>query len=633
MQRRPFLEREKGASGSGLLYTFRKMRSEHFGMQVVFRLGTAVLHPWSKREAVEEACRAQPDARLRPMRPECAALLLLLLTAFVSVTAQETPGPATAGPEQRAAGLQHQIDLLTAEPAVARAHWGVLVTTLDGTAIASRNPAQFFQPASNAKLFTTAAAIAVLGPESTVTTRLLSRGPLLAGTLSGDLILEGAGDANFAVDDVPYLPPAAMHARHEAEATPGSPEAAAKDAREAHPLRALEALAEAVAKAGITIITGDVIGDDTLFPAEPYPEAWGLDDTVWGYGAPISALTIHDNQIVLRVTPGATPGSPAVVLPEANLPAWYTFDTTGLTTGASRSGTHVALDRAPGSREVRFWGSIASDAHEDVEVLAIDDPATFAATALTQLLEARGITVHGVARAGHRLPTGTRGFQEIARGSLAVDVPAPLLQTGTLPVGEQVLATNRSSTLADDEILTNKTSQNLHAELLLERLALTVAPEPAAGSGFAANFPIDPGSRALGARVVRSFLLRAGLAPDDFVFFDGSGLSAHDLVTPRATARLLQFAATQPWIAAWKASLPIAGVDGSLASRFARPPLTGHLFAKTGTLGEARALSGYLECRSGRTVIISIFVDTHAPGSTSDREVMDRIVAAVYNAQ
>ena len=133
---------------------------------------------------------------------------------------------------------------------------------------------------------------------------------------------------------------------------------------------------------------------------------------------------------------------------------------------------------------------------------------------------------------------------------------------------------------------------------------------------------------------MRAFLtVRAGLDPGDFVFFDGSGLSGHDLVTPRATVRLLEYAAGQPWFAGWKASLPVGGVDGSLANRFVKAPLLGKVFAKTGTLGEARALSGYVECRSGRTVVFSIMVDTHAPGSSADREVMDRMVAAVWAAE
>jgi D-alanyl-D-alanine carboxypeptidase/D-alanyl-D-alanine-endopeptidase (penicillin-binding protein 4) len=102
-------------------------------------------------------------------------------------------------------------------------------------------------------------------------------------------------------------------------------------------------------------------------------------------------------------------------------------------------------------------------------------------------------------------------------------------------------------------------------------------------------------------------------------------------VTPRATAKLLQFATTQPWFADWKKSLPVAGEDGSLRARFPEAPLKDHVFAKTGTLGEARALSGYVDCASGKTVIFSVMVTDHAPGSV-DMKVMDRIVEAIAAA-
>jgi D-alanyl-D-alanine carboxypeptidase/D-alanyl-D-alanine-endopeptidase (penicillin-binding protein 4) len=128
-------------------------------------------------------------------------------------------------------------------------------------------------------------------------------------------------------------------------------------------------------------------------------------------------------------------------------------------------------------------------------------------------------------------------------------------------------------------------------------------------------------------------LLNAGLDGDDFVFYDGSGLSGHDLVAPRATVQLLAYATKQPWFAEWKAALPVGGEDGTLASRFADPPLKDHLFAKTGTLGESRALSGYVDAASGHEVIFSIFVDDHAPGGSTDRKVMDEIVAAIAAAE
>jgi len=133
--------------------------------------------------------------------------------------------------------------------------------------------------------------------------------------------------------------------------------------------------------------------------------------------------------------------------------------------------------------------------------------------------------------------------------------------------------------------------------------------------------------------MVRGFLLRAGLDPGDFVFYDGSGLSSHDLVTPRATAQLLAYATKQPWFAQWKAALPVGGEDGTLSSRFPDAPLKDHLFAKTGTLGESRGLSGYVDTSSGKQVIFSIYVDDHSPNGSKDREVMDKIVAAIAAAE
>ena len=127
-------------------------------------------------------------------------------------------------------------------------------------------------------------------------------------------------------------------------------------------------------------------------------------------------------------------------------------------------------------------------------------------------------------------------------------------------------------------------------------------------------------------------MLHAGLVDGDFLFYDGSGLSTKDLVTPRAEAQLLAYAARQPWFAQWKAALPIGGVDGTLASRFTQAPLKGHVFAKTGSLGESRALAGYVQCASGRTVIFAILDDEHEPGTTADRVAMDEIVEAIAAA-
>jgi D-alanyl-D-alanine carboxypeptidase/D-alanyl-D-alanine-endopeptidase (penicillin-binding protein 4) len=292
---------------------------------------------------------------------------------------------------------------------------------------------------------------------------------------------------------------------------------------------------------------------------------------------------------------------------------------------AAGTGSHVNVERLPGSRVLRVYGTIAVDAQPDVEHVSIDDPALYAAIALRQLLVERGIVVDGEAKAQHQVVQDGRGFlsavneplTECEANAIAGNRCAP---TCRIPFRQNMLASKVSAPLAEDVTLTLKVSQNLHAEMLLHRLGVFwSAPCKAIGTGSTVD----------GARIVRGFLVRAGLDPGDFLFYDGSGLSSHDLVTPRATAQLLAYATKQPWFAQWKAALPVGGEDGTLASRFPDAPLKDHLFAKTGTLGESRGLSGYLDTASGKQVIFSIFVDDHAPNGSKDREVMDGIVAAI----
>jgi D-alanyl-D-alanine carboxypeptidase/D-alanyl-D-alanine-endopeptidase (penicillin-binding protein 4) len=519
-----------------------------------------------------------------------------------AVSAQAAP-PAYPGNPL----LGAQVAALLADPAVARAHWGIAVTTLDGTPIFGLNEGQYFRPASNNKIFTTAAAMALLGPNRSVaTTVTLTAIADSQGNVTGDIVLTGAGDATFASGSFPYLSPAERKA------------AAATSGPKPDPLQDLDELADRIAKAGITHITGNVIGDDTLWPWQPYAEGWELDDAVWGYGAPVSALTIHDNQLTITVTPGA-PGQAATssVLPDMG---YYEIQTTVQTVAAGAPAA-LDIDRAPGSRLVRVYGTIEAGRPYATEI-AIEDPAAFAAQAFKAALEAHGVKVDGSAIPRHRESVDPQDFIAESHQPLptlptqpvrATSIPTPGCN-GICPVS----MAHAGPPLAQDIKVILKISQNLHAEVVLHALGRTYGTD---------------GSTAQGVRVVRQFLINAGLDPNDFVFYDGSGLSTHDLITPRATAQFLAFAAKQPWFAQWKASLPVGGEDGTMGSRFATGPLQNHLFAKTGSLGETAALSGYLDAASGRTLIFSVFVDTHTPVHSIDRATLDKIVAAIAAAE
>lgn len=538
---------------------------------------------------------------------------LAMIAAVQPVSAQQNAGcdgpVGNAGRSGACTNLARRIAGLLDSPAVARAHWGVAVEGMDGAPIYGWNEGQMFQPASTAKLFTTAAAMALLGPEKTFETRVVTKGAMSQdGVLEGDLELVGGGDANLSGRALPYV-------------APGPKPKTAGPAPD--PLRYLQQLADEVVAKGLKVVSGDVVGDDTYFAWEPYGADWSADDLMWGYGAPVSALSVNDNQIKMTIAPGALSSDRATVTMEPDV-HYYTVVNEVWSSNPLKN--LVGIDRALGSKVIQAYGGIAVGAAPEVEELAIVDPAEYAALALKQLLEARGVVVRGRARAEHWEAHDVGNFlQEVRQpvpsfeGLLNRTSRISCEDSGRpeLRADETVLATHVSVPMVEDVVLMNKVSQNLHAEMLLRNLGKATT---------------CVGRISTGAQMVRQFLLAAGLDQDDFVFYDGSGLSGHDLVTPRATARLLQYAAEQTWFADWKQSLPVGGVDGSLEGRFTKAPLKGRVFAKTGTLGEARALSGYVECASGRTVIFSIMVGNHAPQYNADREVMDKIVAAIAAA-
>jgi len=473
-----------------------------------------------------------------------------------------------------------------------QAHWGISVVSLSGKPIYSYDDAQLFHPASNAKLFTTAAAFALLPSQLTVTTRIVTAAPpSSSGVISGDVIILGAGDPNISGRTVPYD---------------------GKTERPNPPLAALEDMADQVLRHGVRSINGNIVGDDTWFPYEPYPQGWSWGDLQWEYGAPISALTVNDNVVYLNLMPAPVAGQTAIA---TWLPATHYYDLDNGVTTVAGGAESFGIDRAPGSLAVRIYGQTPMNGDGIHTALAIEDPADYAARSLKEMLEARGIRVTGKAVARHRYETGTGPFRQEQDQPLALQ-PVSLL-TVVAPYQGTVLASHVSPPLSQDLVVTNKVSQNLHAELTLRTLGKLLGTD---------------GSLAEGTRVVRQFLLQAGIAPGDFMMYDGSGLSPMDLVTPRAFTEFLVYAAAQQWGPEFRGTLPIGGVDGTLAGRFERPPLEGKVFAKSGTLSEAAALTGYVVTARGKSVAFSILCNAHLPGNEAVRQTMDKMVAAIAAA-
>jgi len=163
-----------------------------------------------------------------------------------------------------------------------------------------------------------------------------------------------------------------------------------------------------------------------------------------------------------------------------------------------------------------------------------------------------------------------------------------------------------SPPLLEDLRVTNKISQNLHADLFLSDVA---------------------GSRGAGLQALADFLSQIGIKPGETQFFDGSGLSRGTLVTPDAVVALLRYMGHSAHSEEWFTTLPIAGVDGSLEHRLEGKRTKGRIRAKTGTLGHVSALSGYAEGRKEKRLTFSIFVNNTLASAEERTALIDRICA------
>jgi D-alanyl-D-alanine carboxypeptidase/D-alanyl-D-alanine-endopeptidase (penicillin-binding protein 4) len=497
------------------------------------------------------------------------ALSLLLLAAAAAALADNAQ-PLADGAQPLAGRIEQ---LFAQSPVTRTAFWGIQVTELStGKTLYELNANRFFVPASNTKLFSTSLALTRLGPGFTFQTRVLAAAePDAAGRIAGDVRLVGGGDPNLSARAIPYRTGAIT----------------------GDPLAALADLADQVAARGIHRIDGDIVGDDSWYVWEPFGNGWSIDDPLYDYGAPVSALTVNDNAFTLSIRPGAKDGDAAALTLNPAV-EYYAIDNRVRTVPAGGE-RRVHYARAAGSATLKLWGTIPlRDRGEDL-TLGIDDPALYAAIAFRQALEERGITIAGGANARHLYPNEVG---DLKQGTAADAEPG------------FELAVRKSAPLLEDLRITAKVSQNLHAELDLRAV------------GRARRYM---GSVEAGLDELKAFLAEAGVESNGYAISDGSGLARLNLVSPATVVKLLRFMYDSPARENFLSILPVGGQDGTLNTRFAGPSIAGRIHAKTGSLSHVSALSGYAQRQQGDWIAFSILVNNYNGPTSEVRSVMDRI--------
>ena len=531
-------------------------------------------------------------SRVFAYRASVALLICLHSHGLISASATLSKSKSQPAAQQQTSAQQPEtIDSLRgriaahiAQARFAPAAWGVKIVSLEsGKTIFEHNQGKYFNPASNAKLYTAALALERLGVDYRIRTSLYSTArPDAAGTLKADLIVYGRGDPTMAarLNGGDYF-------------------------------KGLDPLITQLVNAGVRRIEGDLVGDESFFAGPPFGSGWEWDDLQAYYGAEVSALTIDDNALDLFVKPADRAGIPCRVT---------TGPPTSLVTLINRTQTspkgtesRIVVYRPVGENIVYVSGRLPIDSSGYYSSVAVHNPAALFAGLFKDALAQRGIAVTG----------RTRVIDWKYREVTPLDL-TKLIELGSV----------ESMPLRDIVRETLKPSQNLYAQLLLLQVGAN-AGRPAdddadrkSVSGISNGKPTSQGGTArppaaaetagldktteeTSVELMNDFLAQVGVKKGAVLLEEGSGLSRRDVITPEATVALLSYMSRSRWAEVYKNALPVAGVDGTLQNRMKGTSAAGNVHAKTGSLRYVYTLSGYVTSAAGEHLAFSIMLNNY----------------------
>ncbi|MEU4776955.1 D-alanyl-D-alanine carboxypeptidase/D-alanyl-D-alanine-endopeptidase [Micromonospora sp. NPDC023633] len=492
--------------------------------------------------------------RLFPRTLALLALVAAAATAGAPTATAESPTPA-------ATRLHATIDAILADSRLAGAQASVVVKdAATGETVYHRNGDRRLVPASNTKLLTSAAALELLGPGHRFSTEVRTSGARRAGLVSGNLYLRGGGD------------PTMLAAEY-------------------------DALAAQVAAAGVRVVTGNLVADDTRYDSTRLGPDWTWDDEPYYYAAQVSALTVAPDTdydagtVIVHAAPGATAGARPVV---TTTPATRYLKIDNRAETVAGGETSVSFERAHGSNTIVVTGQIALDAAPASDWVSVWEPTGYAADVFRSALRRHGVRVLGRTVLGQATPEGAA---EVGR--------------------------HRSMPLAELMVPFLKLSNNGHAEVLTKEIGRVLSGSGTWSAGLAA---------------ISEYVADAGMDTGTLRQRDGSGLSRRNLVPADEFVDLLTAVRAEPWFDTWYAALPVAGeadrfVGGTLRSRMRGTPAAGNVHAKTGSLTGVSGLSGYVTDADGRVLAFSILLNNYLASSVKTLEDQIAIALASYTGK
>lgn len=418
----------------------------------------------------------------------------------------------------------------------------------EGRTVYSYDTDRLQSPASVLKTVATATALEILGEDYRYPTTLEYDGILENGTLEGNLYIKGSGDPSL-----------------------GSSHFALGQNK------FLSTWIAALQKAGIKHITGSVISDESIFDTEGVSIKW-LREDMGNYYAPGSyGISIFDNMYKLSLQTGAAGTRPVLKGTEPDIP-FIRFK--NYLKAAPVSSDSAYIIGAP-LDDVRYlYGVLPANREAYVLKGDIPDPALYLARYLTDQLQQKGIRVDG-SPSCYRIEVEENRWKKGER---------------------KEIVTTYSPTLREIASICNHVSHNLYADALVKTVGLQYKPRR--------NEMISSFGR--GVQVVKEYWEKKGLDVFPLRMNDGSGLAPADKVSAGFMGELLVYMATESAVSdAFIASLPQAGIEGSVRNFLKGSKLQGKARLKSGGITGVRSYAGYIT-KDGKTYAVAVFSNNYS---------------------
>jgi serine-type D-Ala-D-Ala carboxypeptidase/endopeptidase (penicillin-binding protein 4) len=486
--------------------------------------------------------------------------------AAAEVAASETGGSdaVVVATDAHSSALQAELEAIIRRTNWRGDRWSVMVTSLDrGDTLFAYGAHEPLAPASNMKLFTTAAALYYLGPDYRYNTFLMATGPIRDGVLEGDLVVYGTGDPTFS-------------------------------ARFGSPLAVWNAFADTLQALGVREIRGDIVGDASYFEGPGAGEGWQTSYMNAAYAASAGALSYAENVATLEIRAAEQAGwRPSIRL----VPGGEGIAIVNQARTVAGGGSRIHAARMAYDGPIVVTGQIARGSAALTRAVPVSDPARFAIAVFREMLDRRQIAVTGGLRTALTQDASPVTGRSVFAPALDSREPVRVLAVHTSPPVMQIL-----------EII-NKRSHNLMAEQVLRTVG---------------RVAVGVGSVEGGRRAIEHMLHTEGhSSPNEIAIYDGSGLSVLNRSSARGLIGLLAVMAESPmWNDYWE-TLPEAAAPGGLR-RMGGTAAASNLRAKTGTIDRVSALSGYVRAANGERLAFAI-ISNNVPSTGMAKRIEDAI--------